>query len=579
MRKFSFSLFALPFILGVLLGQAPLTVWRLPRGDEQGSGFASLPLQPPLCSLWYFLPETPTQGSRFNMTHNGRRAYLVSATTIAFLDLATGQIIREEQLPVMITTVPVVIRDKVFVGTSQGEILSFDAETGVRGEAVELGRVAINGLGAYHDFLLVGTSDGYLFAIHSRDLTGELSGIRLGEAVATDILVGQGKGIAFACVGTVSQRLFFLRLQGGDKSLSFRPYSRLLLPPGASLTLPVYDPKTDSVFVGVGQRLLQFRARRGLLTRRVRLRGAIKAPPALTPDGLLIVGTDQGLLYALSIRDLRLRWRRALGAPIRSAPLVTKDWVWTATIDGILFGLDLKTGRVHWRYRLADIDPNLPNIAVLAPLVATPFGLCVTDTAGRVFAFTDQTVVQDTTPPVVWEPFLSLMSSEGQLVGYFLFDNPSFEEVPVIPGRPPIFLQVRLMDGGTGVDERTLRVHLLDIRRGRIRDLRHDFNIRTGRWIIYVHERRYIPRGPTGRAIAAAPRLQDGEYVVILKASDYAKNPMEARFAFRVDNSLPLPTLQAAGTTGMPGAPGGAPAGRGGQVGRGLPGRTGRGGY
>ena len=59
------------------------------------------------------------------------------------------------------------------------------------------------------------------------------------------------------CVGTAS-RLFFLRLTKEGERVRLRELARPLPPAGGSLTDPVYDPATRTVYVGAGETLARY---------------------------------------------------------------------------------------------------------------------------------------------------------------------------------------------------------------------------------------------------------------------------------------------------------------------------------
>lgn len=569
MRKVMAWILGVLLLVSVLMAQKSEVVWQFQRGDERNSGFLSMPLCPPLAAFWYFLPEEPARANRFGIVHDGQQIYLATASTLICVDMLDGQVKWKKELPNVVNTPPILIAEKVFVGTTRGEVFSFDAPTGAPGPIISIGQVSINALTAHKGTLFIGTSDGHIYTFPLERLVEEqieeqLQGVRIGYGVATNFAIGERKGFSFLCVGTASQRLFFLQIIEKGERLTLREYARPLLPGGSAMTDPIYDPQTDSVFVGAGETLVRVVGTKGLPTQQFRLKGSFKATPTLAPDGTLLVGTDAGIIASLSARNFFVHWRQNVQSSIQAPMLVTGDYVWAVTFEGLLLGLEAKKGEIRWRFRLADIDPNLINVPVLAPIAPAPFGICIVSASGRVYAFTTTEIKRDTTPPIIREPVLLLQSLQGQQVGYRLYENTVFEEAPAIPGRAPIFLRVRIGDNGTGLDEQTLKPQLLEVRTQRWIDLKGDFNQARGQWLIHVHSRMDEERKqPTRRAFRERPMihvlapLRDGEYLVVLKASDYAGNKAEEKFAFRVDNTLPPPDIQAAQPApGMPGAPG-----------------------
>ena len=552
-------------IVGLSVAQVTQITWLLPRGDASNSGFVTLPLQPPLAVLWSFIPPEPARVNRFPLVHDGEQAFLVTPSSLYALSLVDGQLHEEwktTNLPYGLTTPPVLAEGQVFVGTSQGEVLAFNAQTGAPAGSIALQRTTINALGAYEGFLFIGTSDGFVHCAPLSNLT-DLHSLRLGAPVTTNFAFIPQKGGAIVCVGTAS-RLFFVNLTTEGGKVTLREIARPLPPAGGSLTDPVYDPTTGTVYLGAGEALARY-SRFGQTMTPVRLKGSVRGAPTLAPDGTVFVGTDAGNLYALAPRSLSVRWQKTMPSGLLAPLLCTGETLWAATFDGLLFGIDAKTGEVRWRFRLGDVNPNFVSVSVYAPITATPFGLVVVDTMGRAYAFTDARFVRDAAPPAFYDATLQLLSAERQTVGYRLFDDAITPETPTIPGRPPISLRVRVIDRETGVNEKTLKAQLLALRSQppRVTDLTGTFKAASGDWLVNVQADRPSQEA-AGRVVRLITPLADGEYLVVLQATDYAGNTARQAFAFRVDNTLPPPTLQTAQQTpGAPGAPS-MPGGRGG---------------
>jgi hypothetical protein len=243
-------------IVGLSVAQVTQITWLLPRGDASNSGFVTLPLQPPLAVLWSFIPPEPARVNRFPLVHDGERAFLVTPSSLYALSLVDGQLHEEwktTNLPYGLTTPPVLAEGQVFVGTSQGEVLAFNAQTGAPAGSIALQRTTISALGAYEGFLVIGTSDGFVHCAPLSNLT-DLHSLRLGAPVTTNFAFIPQKGGAIVCVGTAS-RLFFVNLTTEGGKVTLREIARPLPPAGGSLTDPVYDPTTGTVYLGAGEAL------------------------------------------------------------------------------------------------------------------------------------------------------------------------------------------------------------------------------------------------------------------------------------------------------------------------------------
>lgn len=573
------GLFAFVIVTGMSLGQVAEIPWRLPRGDATNRGFVALPLSPPLAVFWSFVPPQPARVNRFPIVHDGQRAFLVTPNSLYALSLVDGQLNenwKTTNLPYVLTTAPVLADGRVYVGTSRGEVLAFDAETGAPAGTISLQQTTISALGTYDGYLFIGTSDGFVHCAPLGNLM-ESHSVRLGAPVTTNFAFIAQKEMTIVCVGTAS-RLFFLSLTMQGGRLTLRELSRPLPPAGGLLTDPVYDPTwTHTVYIGAGEFLARYN-RFGQPMMPLRLKGSVRGAPVVAPDGTVFVGTDAGNVYALAPRSLAVRWQKTLPSGVHAPMLGTGDTVWAATFDGLLMGLDAETGEVKWRFRLGDINPNFVSVTTYAPIAAAPFGLVVVDTLGRAYAFTTAQFIQDAAPPAFYEPTLLLLSAERQIANYRLFDDALTPETPTIPGRPPIYLRVRVADRETGVNERSLKAQLLALRSRppQVTDLTGTFKPALGEWTIDVHVDKTSSETP-GRVVRVLPPLPDGEYLVVLHARDYAGNTARQAFAFRVDNTLPPPRLSTAqmtpGAPGTPGAPStprpGVPGGVGGSPGLG----------
>ncbi len=550
----------------VVLAQKPTLTWLSPRGYPYNNGFAYLSLEPPLAPLWYFLPLRPSRSHNRGVTSDGRFVYWTGPNTVTCLDLLTGSVKWEQtDLPFTLIGAAVVGDDAIYVGTAQGDVISLNPlDQGRFGPALACGRVNVNSVGYYKGILFAGTSDGTVHYTPIRATGVSPGSFSIGYGPVTEFAFWDADNAIRFCVGTTSQRLFFFELSGEGGKARLRSYAHPLLPAGGNITDPSYHPEQDCVFVGVGEYVVRVHARFGTIGYRTRLRGTVKGGVAVSPDGTVFVATDAGNVYALRGRDLVLLWRSELGSPVVSPVLITPNYVWVASFQGLLYALESKTGRVRWRYRLADRDINLRNIAILGPIAGAPFGLMVTDATGRIYAMAPATIVKDVTPPIFREPFFILLSASRQQVGYFSLENPTAAEIPAIPGRAPIYLRVLVSDQGTGVDERTIESYLLETRTNRRVDLTSEFEPARGQVLVNVHT---VYRREGRVRAATVPPLPDGDYVVVVRAGDYAGNMGEGRFGIRVDNRLPppeLPTTMAGAPTGpgVPGAPG-APGGPG----------------
>ena len=133
------------------------------------------------------------------------------------------------------------------------------------------------------------------------------------------------------------------------------------------------------------------------------------------------------------------------------------------------------------------------------------------------------------------------------------------ENAPQLRGALPVYLRVRVLDEGIGVDPQSISV--VQAQGGGPVNWEPAFDA-DGAYVWAICEAR---RG-------VARNLADGDYVVTLKIADWAGNEGQVSVAFKIDNSAPAPSAsprrRGRGGAGMPGMPGGG----------GMPGMPGGGG-
>jgi hypothetical protein len=178
----------------------------------------------------------------------------------------------------------------------------------------------------------------------------------------------------------------------------------------------------------------------------------------------------------------------------------------------------------------------------------------------------------DNVPPAISEAVLEI---EGQDQVRFAYAVPTddvddfplrFVDTVKVPGSPPVYLSVRVVDLGSGVDPESVEVSMDN---QKLQGVTYDAEQGL---LWYIYDR-------TGRGGAA---LSNGEHNFVIRASDWRGNQAAVQLSLTIDNSLSPPSAAAMGirpTTTGPGGmgpggmgPGGGMMGPGGMGPGGMPG-------
>lgn len=66
--------------------------------------------------------------------------------------------------------------------------------------------------------------------------------------------------------------------------------------------------------------------------------------------GLVIAGSGDGNVYAFDAGSGTERWRAATGGRVRASPAIADSSVYLGSTDGVFYALDLATGMLRWKY-------------------------------------------------------------------------------------------------------------------------------------------------------------------------------------------------------------------------------------
>jgi serine/threonine-protein kinase len=307
---------------------------------------------------------------------------------------------------------PLVDGGVVYIGSNDGHLYAFDADTGAQrwrypaqGAVTSSPRIA-------DGTLYVGGQDGFLHAVDVR--TGERrwatdtgGPVHSSPAVAGNLVaVGSRANKLLACdmrsgavlwelvrgdwfnssptivdgvvyVGCRDHNVYGIDAATGEQRWQYTTSSTVDSSPrvvGQSVYIGGDDNKVRSLNARTGAWIWDFTAQKGIVS-----------TPAVA-DGVLYVGSDDGSLYALEADTGRQRWSYPTAGGIRSSPLVTGGLVVVGSHDRFLHAVDAATGQVRWRFLTAGpIDDSSPAYADGLVYVGTLAGTvhAVDATTGR----------------------------------------------------------------------------------------------------------------------------------------------------------------------------------------------------
>ncbi|MCB9540821.1 MAG: PQQ-binding-like beta-propeller repeat protein [Myxococcales bacterium] len=121
---------------------------------------------------------------------------------------------------------------------------------------------------------------------------------------------------------------------------------------GEQLATAAYDPASDRVFVGVGDRafLHAFRASDGHLLWKAPLPGGTSGH-AIMDEGRVVLGSDSGEIRAYKATNGELVWRYAVQGAVSEQPVVAGPNLYAVDGSNAIYALDRASGTWRWQYR------------------------------------------------------------------------------------------------------------------------------------------------------------------------------------------------------------------------------------
>jgi len=193
---------------------------------------------------------------------------------------------------------PVLIDEKIFVGTIEGSLLCVDKFTGKNLWRKEYGEPIWSSPASVDSFLVFGTVDGQLHSVFlsNGDIVWTQS---LGKGIFGSITIHDSR----AFLGTTSERFY-------------------------------------SIEVETGKILWEFKTG-----------GAVYSSPALNKE-LVFFGCSDNSLYALDQRTGDLNWKFLTGGVISAPAFIAKENLYFGSADKNLYCVDANTGELRWQFEM-----------------------------------------------------------------------------------------------------------------------------------------------------------------------------------------------------------------------------------
>ncbi|MCS7272955.1 MAG: PQQ-like beta-propeller repeat protein [Fimbriimonadales bacterium] len=384
----------------------------------------------------------------------------------------------------------------VYIGTSNGNVLALDAQTGslrwvFTADSAPTARPLLR-----DGVLYIGTGRGEVYALNARS----------GEPVwrepyrADDYIAGQlvtdGETLFF---GTNGGLVHAISLAGGRRRWVLR------------LPAPNYDSQPvlagNTLFLTSSDSVIALNPASGAARWTRRFNTDFRLAPAadenyvvvLTRENRMFVFDHSGRIVAGDKEPIEVRYEPLVAPEIHAGKL------WVATRRGTILCYSLPEGKLVWMYTLrppeGTVDANNRRVAYLALTgkpVFIPNGFVVATGEGNLTAFqygwVDRTMPQvvRTTPAI------------GELLS----------------GQLPLDFFARIRDDGTGINPDSVQWLLND------EPLPAEYEPSLGELTVRL------------RAGTAAKPLPDGRHTMTIIASDWAGNTLRYTWAIYIDNSL-----------------------------------------
>jgi len=552
--------------------------WTTYRGNAQRTGTSNIPITLPLGLQWRYSSEAeagPILGSPLILnTKNGRTVIYNAGRSIFALSAESGEMLwtgsSTSTLRAPLALIPNASGGTVLKTSSNGVVEGLRAVDGVKLWSYKASAgvsvaptLATTPKGTR---IIVTSNDGNLVALTTAGVLDPTWKARLGTTgtapIATPSLDKTGKRLM---VSGRDGYLYIINLAT----------ARILQAVNLGAESPMSAIDTGNLIVtGTGNTAVGIRTDNNSIVWRTPL--SEEKILSVSLDGnTAYFATNRGSVVALNIKDGKQVWKSSMGrTSLSGTPLILPNMILVGGRDSILYAIDKGTGKVTWRYRVdtersvivppkalpttggaatrpiptvnrgpVPTSPTNPaNVFAAATPVATPipvyelrtYGissapaivdgqLILAADNGALYSFA--TSFFDGAPPSVASTQIVVPTQEGGSYSATLDSN-----LPGVPVKGPIALEVQLKDEGSGIDPARIRASF----NGRplaASDLK--FNPSTGvlRAEVQKHQR------------GEANELAEGSHTLTIEAVDYSGNTMRSERTFKTSKSLQSPSI------------------------------------
>ncbi len=572
-------------------------VWTTYKGNAQRTGASNIRIKLPLGLQWRYSSEAdpgPIIGSPLVVnTSRGRSVLFNAGRNIFSLSSESGELLwaatSVSTLRAPLALVPSTSGGIVLTTASNGTVQAMRASDGTKLWSFKAsGPISVAPI-------LVTTAKGARIILAPNN--GNLVALTTSGVLDASWSLRLGSGTAPAATPSLDKTGRRLMISGRDGYLYIIDIKgmRVLQAVNLAAESPMSAIDTGSLIVtGAGNTALGIRADNNSVAWRVPVADETLLSVSMSNDTAYFA-TNRGTVMAVRTKDGQQVWKSSVGrTTLSGAPLVLPDTVIVGGRDSILYAMDKTTGKVVWRYR---VDTERTVIAPPPPVplgsrsptpfnpyagnpyagnsisggtstgitTATPtptptptyelrtFGISSAPAIvnGQLFIAADNAAVYsfatnffDGAPPSVFDTKIVVPTVQG---GEFVVALDS--NLPGVPLKGPVSVDIQLKDEGSGIDPSRIRA---TFNGAPIPNEDLKFNVSTG--VLRAQVQKY-QRGE-------ANELAEGPQTLTIEAVDYSGNTMRTERTFNAGKAFQSPSVPriAANASTSPTPPVSAPA-------------------